>query len=292
LKLNKTFLALHFIVFLWGLTPVLGKLITLPALQLVWWRLVIALMSLFLYAQFKRIDLKLNLLKTLPLIFWGVIVGTHWYFFYNAIKVSNVSVAMIGFSTLTLFASLVQPFLLKKKIVKVDVVYGIIILMGLCFISNAEQSNLLGILFGVLAAFTGALFGVYNGKLIQSFHAVQIAFYEFVGALIFISMVMLLGTENITELWTLPSTTNFIYLTILSVCCTTLAFTWSVEILKKIDALTVIVTNNLEPIYGILISLLLFGQSEYMSIQFYIGALFLFLAVFTYPIVKKKLNLL
>ncbi len=290
MKLNKTFIALHVIVFLWGLTPVLGKLITLPSLELVWWRLVIAVLSLTVYAKFKDIQLYLNWKQVTPLLAWGVIVGLHWYFFYHAIKVSNVSVAMMGFSTLTLFASLVQPILLKKKFVSIDVVYGLVILIGLCIISYAEQFYIKGIVFGVLAAFTGAMFGVYNGSLIQRFHAVQIAFYEFIGAFIFISIIAMVDSKSIVGFATLPSLQNFIYLFILSVICTTFAFTWSVEILKKIDAITVIVTNNLEPIYGIVLSLIIFGDSEYMSAQFYMGAFILLMAVFSYPFVNNKIE--
>lgn len=290
MKFNKTFLALHVIVFLWGLTPVLGKLITLPALELVWWRLVIAILSLLLYSIYKGIPLLMKWKQVFPLLVWGVVVGLHWYFFYHAIKVSNVSVAMMGFSTLTLCASLVQPILLKKKIISIDVVYGLFILLGLCVISYAEQFYLKGVIYGILAAFTGALFGVYNSNLIQRFHAVQIALYEFIGALIFISIMAMVDAQSFVDFVSLPSLENMTYLIVLSVVCTTLAFTWSVEILKKIDAITVIVTNNLEPIYGVLLSLIIFGASEYMSLQFYMGALMLFVAVFSYPIVKNRLE--
>ncbi len=283
--INK-YILLHFIILLWGFTPVLGKLISLQALDLVFWRLTFSLLSLYMYLKYKGTSLRVSFKDLLHLLGWGAIVGLHWYFFYHAIKVSNVSIALAGFSTITLFASVLQPFMLNKKFFWGDALYGLIIVAGLLVILQFETFYASGIVFGILAAITAAMFGIYNGKLIQHHEAGKITFYEFLGALLTISIFQ--GMVGAIEDISFPQTSDLIYLLILSIVCTTLAFTLSVEILKKIDPLTVIITNNLEPIYGVVFSLILFGESEMMSGGFYAGAAVLLFAVFTYPFFKRK----
>jgi drug/metabolite transporter (DMT)-like permease len=283
--INK-YILLHFIILLWGFTPVLGKLISLQALDLVFWRLTFSLLSLYMYLKYKGTSLRVSFKDLLHLLGWGAIVGLHWYFFYHAIKVSNVSIALAGFSTITLFASVLQPIMLNKKFFWGDALYGLIIVAGLLVILQFETFYASGIVFGILAAITAAMFGIYNGKLIQHHEAGKITFYEFLGALLTISIFQ--GMVGALEDISFPQTSDLIYLLILSIVCTTLAFTLSVEILKKIDPLTVIITNNLEPIYGVVFSLILFGESEMMSRGFYAGAAVLLFAVFTYPFFKRK----
>jgi len=285
LHANK-YLALHFIILLWGFTPVLGKLISLQALDLVWWRLLLSCISLYVFIKFKGVDLTTNFRDLMVFFFWGAIIGFHWYFFYHAIKVSNVSIALAGFATITLFASFIQPIFLKKRFYWADVIYSLVIIAGILTILNFERFYALGLIYGVLAAVTAALFGIYNGKLILKHNSSKITFYEFVGA--FITLSILIGINGVEKFVLVPETSDLVYLLILSVVCTTLAFTLSVEILKYIDPLTVIITNNLEPIYGVVFSILIFGQSELMSAGFYIGAAIILAAVFSYPFIKEK----
>ncbi|OYU96363.1 MAG: EamA family transporter [Bacteroidetes bacterium B1(2017)] len=285
LKINN-YLLLHFIILLWGFTPVLGKLISFQALDLVFWRLLFSLISLYAYLKYKGASLKITLRDFGILGFWGMVVGLHWYCFYHAIKVSNVSIALAGFSIITLFASILQPILLKKKFFWGDALYGLIIVAGLLVILQFESFYAIGIFYGILAALTAALFGIYNGKLIQKYDAGKITFYEFFGALL--TIVFLQGLSGKLSSIAIPMGGDLIYLLILSIACTTLAFTLSVEILKKIDPLTVIITNNLEPIYGVVFSILIFGKSELMSKGFYLGASVLLFAVFSYPFFKRR----
>ncbi|MFN7312835.1 MAG: DMT family transporter [Bacteroidota bacterium] len=288
MQLNK-FIQLHIIILLWGFTPILGKLISFGALDLVWYRLAFSLVGLYLFMRWKGEGIRLPLKSILHLSIIGAIVGLHWYLFYHSIKVSNVSVAMVGFSTLTLFASIMQPVILKRKLFWGDIAYGLVMAGALGIIFRFETDYINGIIYGILAALTSAYFGVYNGKLINSYGAYKITFYEFLGALVFITLAKFFMENNT---FVLPSIeiSDFIYLTILSVLCTVVAFTWSVEILKLFSPLTVIITNNLEPVYGIVFSLLLFGESEYMSTGFYIGAAIILISVFAYPVIKSKFN--
>lgn len=286
---KSKYFQLHFIVFLWGLTPVLGKLITLQALDLVFWRLVFATLSLAIFLFYKKIKIEFTFKQFSVMMLMGFIVGMHWFFFYHAIKVSNVSIAMTGFSTITLFASILQPILLKKKFFWGDAFYGILILIGIGIILNFETNAFLGIFYGTLAAFTGAFFGIYNGKLITIHNSSLITIVEFIGALVFILIVKyLIGNYSLT--FESLSSRDFYWLLFLSVICTTLAFTLSVEIMKYLTPFTVIITNNLEPVYGVVISILIFGQSELMSNQFYFGAIIILFCVFSYPFFKKKVE--
>lgn len=278
---------LHFIILLWGFTPVLGKLISLSALDLVFWRLILSIISLAVFIFYKKVKFNLSIIEFLEILFMGLIVGAHWYFFYHAIKVSNVSIAMAGFSTITLFAAIIQPIIMKKKFFWGDALYGIIILIGLAIILSFEGGAVLGVFYGILAALTGAFFGVYNGKLIEKHNSLYITIIEFVGALLFITVIILFQGNGDFELQ-LVSKSDWIWLLILSLICTTLAFTLSVEIMKVFSPFTVIITNNLEPIYGVFFSVLLFGESEIMSSKFYLGALIILVCVFSYPFLKKN----
>lgn len=287
LPANKL-LQLHLIILIWGFTPVIGKYISLQAIDLVWYRLLIASISLFIYIKYKKIKLTLEPKQFGIILLMGVIVGFHWFFFYHAIKVSNVAITLSGFSTMTIFASLLQPFLLKQKFFWPDLIYGVLILIGLTVILNFEKFYADGLLYGILAAFTGAIFGVYNGKLIQHHEASTITLYEFLGAFVVLSIMK--GVSGEESFWVALSLSDFIALLILSIVCTTIAFTWSIHILKYFSPFTVIITNNLEPIYGIIFSILLFGSSEIMSFEFYVGTGIILLSVFTYPLVKRKFS--
>lgn len=280
---------LHFIILLWGFTPVLGKLISLSALDLVFWRLILSIISLASFILYKKIKFNLSINEFLEIFLMGLIVGAHWYFFYHAIKVSNVSIAMAGFSTITLFAAIIQPIIMKRKFFWGDALYGVIILIGLGIILSFEGGTFLGVFYGILAAFTGAFFGVYNGKLIEKHDSLYITVIEFAGALFFIIAIMLYQGNGNLELQ-LVSKIDWIWLLILSIICTTLAFTLSVEIMKVFSPFTVIITNNLEPIYGVFFSVLLFGETEIMSSKFYLGALIILVCVFSYPFLKKSKN--
>lgn len=283
---RNQYLQLHIIILLWGFTPVLGKFISLQATDLVWYRLLISGIALYAYMRYKGIKPFVGLSQLGIIFLMGAIVGFHWFFFYHAIKVSNVSMALSGFATMTLFASLLQPLLLNKPFAIIDLVYGLLVLVGLLIIIQFESVYIEGLLYGVLAALTGAIFGVYNGKLIAKHEAATITLYEFAGAFIILTLMKIPdGADAFIHALNMR---DLLALLVLSIVCTTLAFTWSIHILKYFSPFTVIVTNNLEPVYGIVFSVILFGQSERMSLGFYAGTVIIMLSVFTYPWAKQR----
>jgi drug/metabolite transporter (DMT)-like permease len=243
------------------------------------------MIALYAWIRFKKISLRVSRPMLGKMLAAGLIVGVHWFFFYHAIKVSNVSAALAGFSTITLFASVMQPVMMRTRFFAGDLIYGLVIAIGLIVILNFEGFYFLGILYGIIAAFTGAFFGVYNGVLVKEADASVITFYEFAGAFVLLSLTKLLGQDS--AFIAILSVQDWIYLLLLSVACTALAFTLSVEILKQFSPLTVIITNNLEPIYGIVFSVLIFGASEYMSTGFYAGTGIILASVFTYPLIAE-----
>ncbi len=284
-------LQLHSIILLWGLTPVIGKFVSLQATDLVWYRLIFSAISLYLFMRYKKIKIDLPLKQLGVILGMGCVVGLHWFFFYHAIKVSNVSIALSGFASMTLFASILQPLMLKRAFFWGDIFYGLVILIGLIIIVNFESSFTSGLLYGILAAFTGAIFGIYNGKLIKKHDASTITLFEFIGAFALISIMKLMSDDG-TPFVKHITPSDWIGLLILSILCTTVAFTWSIHILKYFSPFTVIITNNLEPVYGILFSIILFGETEMMSPGFYMGTLIILSSVFTYPILKRKYHAL
>jgi drug/metabolite transporter (DMT)-like permease len=284
--LSNKYVQLHLIILIWGFTPLLGKYISLQAMDLVWYRLIFASTGLYIYIRYKGISLRMDRRQFGEIILMGIVVGFHWFFFYHAIKVSNVSITLAGFSTMTLFASLLQPLLIGKKFFWGDLLYGVFIVIGLTVILNFEKFYAAGIIFGVLAAFTGAIFGVYNGKLIAQHDASSITLFEFIGAFAVLSIMKLIAGDGayIKPL----GMEDTVALLVLSLVCTTLAFTWSIHILRYFTPFTVIITNNLEPIYGIAFSILIFGNTEVMSPGFYAGIAIILVSVFTYPLFKRK----
>ncbi len=281
----KSYLNLHLIVFIWGFTAILGALISLEALDLVWFRMVFAVIFIALYVFIKKIDLKVTSRVLLKLLILGLIIALHWLTFFKAIKVSNVSVTLACLSTGALFTSILEPFFNKKRIVPYEVLFGLIVVAGLYIIFQVEGNYAEGILLALTSAFLSALFSVMNGQLAKEYNSTLISFYELSGGVLFLSLFLLLSGSFTLDFFTISSS-DFIYLLILSSVCTAYAFIASVKVMKHISPYTVMLTINLEPIYGILLAVLIFKEKEQMSPTFYFGALIILATVVANGVVK------
>jgi drug/metabolite transporter (DMT)-like permease len=191
----KNYLHLHLIVFIWGFTAILGKLISLEALDLVWYRMFFATVFIIGYICIKRQSLKIPLKTFLGFALSGIIIATHWFTFYEAIKVSNISITLVCLSTGAFFASLIEPILYKRKIVGYEVLFGIITIIGLSIIFEVETQYKNGIYLAITSAFLSALFSVINGKYAKEYEANIISFYELGVGVIFLSIVMLFNEK-------------------------------------------------------------------------------------------------
>ncbi len=289
---NQAFALLHLCVFCWGFTAIFGKLISFDSVSLVWWRLLIVVISLFVFMLFARKKILLS-----PKLFWriagvGAIVGIHWLCFFGGIKVSNISITMISFSTGTFFTSLIEPIVYKRKINPNEVIIGILIMLIISIIGLNEYENshnpLGGIVLGSLAALTAALFSTFNGKLIQQSNAFTISFVELLFALILVSFGLFLFFE-VPENLLSPSGLDLSYLLLLGIACTAFPFIASVEVMKNLSPFSVNLAVNLEIVYAILFSYFIFGENEKMTPTFYLcGSMIGVLIVFNEVLKRKR----
>lgn len=281
------YLHLHFIVFIWGFTAVLGDLITIKAVPLVWHRMLLGAFFVLIYIKYKRGRLKVPLRTLIKFAFVGLLIALHWLAFFSAVKVSNVSITLAMMSTGAFFASLLEPLFFKRRIIKYEVIFGIIVIVGLYIIFKAESENIVGILLALLASFLGALFSIFNGMMVKNHNATVISFYELLFGVIFITLyIMFTGGFNIA--FFNLSGSDWTYIIILASVCTAYAFIASVHVMKWISPYTLMLTTNMEPVYGILLALLILGNKEYMSPTFYLGALIILITVIINGIIKTR----
>lgn len=285
-KLNNYF-HLHLLVFIWGFTGILGALISIDAIPLVWYRMVLGTLFVILYFIFKKKPFKVPPKALLKFLVGGILITTHWIFFFSAIKVSNVSVALVAMSTGALFTSIIEPIFFKRKLNGLELFFGLIVTSGLYLIFNFETEYTLGIIYALIATFLSALFTVLNGLYIRHYDAEVISVYQLFFGALFISIYILVTKGFNYEDFSL-SNSDFIYLIILSSICTAYAFITSVKIMKYLSPYTVVLTINLEPVYAVILALIIFGEKEKMSLQFYIGALIILITVIANGILKNK----
>lgn len=289
LRLFGQYAHLHFIVVLLGFTAILGSMISIDAISLVWYRMLIATAGLWVYLRIKGISMKATPGQLLHLFGIGVVVALHWITFFHAIKVSNVSVTLGVFASTTLFTSFLEPFLQKRKVLWLEVIIGLIILAGIYLIFQYEMQYVEGILFSLLSAFLNGLFVVLNRNISRRWHPTVISFYEMTGGVIAISIYFLFTAQFHMQMFSL-SFADWGWILVLSLLCTSYAFTAIVLIMKELTAYSVVLAINLEPVYGIFLAFLIFGDSETMSAGFYAGTLIILLSVFSYPYLKRKFS--
>lgn len=281
----KSYLHLHFIVFVWGFTAVIGKLISLDAMPLVWYRMLLAVGFILLYIGYKKMPMKVPKKVLMGFLLAGLVISFHWFTFFKAIKVSNISVTLACLSTGAFFASLMEPLFYGRKIIWYEVLFGIIVFIGLYIIFNIDGHFINGILLALSSAFLSALFSMINGKYAKEYNPTIISFYELLGGVLFFS-VFLFFTDSFNSKFFQISNSDWFYLIILSTFCTAYAFIASVKVMKFLSPYTVMLTINLEPIYGIILAVIVFKETENMSVNFYIGALLILSTVILNGVIK------
>jgi len=287
----KNYLHLHFLVFIAGFTAILGELITIKAIPLVWYRMIIASILMLIYIKIAKVKLKINLKSILRLSIAGVIIALHWITFFGAIDEANISITLAMFSTGAFFASLIEPIIYKRSIIWYEILFGIIVIAGVFIITQSEIKYLTGIILGISSAFLSSLFAVLNGSFLKQHSATVISFYEFLSGVFFISIYILCFGEGFSMDFFSLSQSDFGYLFILASVCTAYAFIASVYVMKMISPYTVVLSYNLEPIYGIIMALILFPEKEKMSASFYYGAIIIISVVLINAILKNSRKL-
>jgi drug/metabolite transporter (DMT)-like permease len=285
----KNHLELHLIVLIYGFTAILGRLITLDAEMLVAWRMTITVLVLgFIIIRKKEAALP-PVRHSIIYMLVGVIVASHWITFFGAIKVANISVALGGLASTTLFVSIFEPIVLKRRFSVVELIIGIAIIIGLYIIFKFETQYITGLIIAVTSAFLAAIFTVLNKWLIQTRNGqpLAIGFFEMAGGLVAV-VIYILSTGSYQNAAILPSPADWFWLALLAIVCTAYPYVATIRLMKSISAYTVVLAVNMEPVYGIILAALIFGSSEMMTGGFYAGAAIIITSVFVYPIILKK----
>lgn len=289
---NRHLLLLHFIVLIWGFSPILGKLINIQgiiAYQLVWFRMGITVITVALYLIVVRQSVRLPRADAFKLVGVGAIIAFHWFCFYNAINVSNVSVTLVAFATGTLFTSIIEPVFYKRRFIRYEIAFGMVIIGAIAMIFKVETQYALGIMFGMLAAFTSSLFTVFNGLLVRRIPSSVIAIYELSGGFLALTLYLFLRGEFSQEFFQITPT-GLCWLSVLSVLGTAFPFIASVNLMKKISPYTVTLTVNLETVYGIIIAMIIWKKDEAMTPGFYLGTLIILATIFGNGLLKGYLK--
>jgi len=281
---------LHFIIFLWGFTAIIGKLISLEAMHLVWYRVLITLIILFFIAIYKKDLFNVSIKLVLQLLISGTVIALHWFFFFHSIKVSNVSIALASISTGALFTALFEPLFFKRKIKFYEILLSLVITICIIIIFNAEIKYYEGIIYGLICSSLSALFSVLNGKFAGKTSSVNIIFYELLGGFILLNVLLL--TYFLPQNLFLIGWKDFLYIFLLGSLFTAYPMLESIKLMKYITPFTLMLTVNLEPIYGIILAYLFWQESESMSAVFYITTFVMLSVIILNGILKsnKKSN--
>lgn len=277
--MKKAFIQLHIAVFLAGFTAILGKLILLNEGLLVWYRLLITVIVLAGWMLYKNTLQKISGSDLLKVAGVGLIIALHWVAFYGSIKYSNVSVALVCFSATGFFTALLEPLLLQKKMVWVELLFGLMAIAGIYIIFDFHPQYKMGILFGIIAAVGSALFPIFNKQLLHRFTPKTLALYELAGGLFLLSLLLPIYLHYFPATYYLPALQDWAWLIILAVLCTVISFDLQLNALKKISAFTANLSYNLEPVYGIILAFIFFAENKKLHPGFFLGLACILLAI-------------
>ena len=277
--MKKALLQLNAAVFLWGFTGVLGKAIQLDSVLLVWYRLLITALSLWLLYGLQGKIKKLPMRSVLYIGLIGTVQALHWVCFYGSIKYSNVTISLTCLSTSALLSSLIEPLIIKRKFDAVEIVLGLFAIAGIVIIYNTHLQFSIGIIIGLVSALLTVLVSVLNKKIVDRFEPSQITLYQLTGGFVGLTILLPLSLYIFKPVHTFPSSIDWLWLIILSWVCTIFTFFLYIRSLKNISAFTMNLVLTLEPIYGIILAFLIYKENAFLSNWFYVGFGLIALAV-------------
>jgi len=281
------YLKLHFVVFLWGFTAIIGKLVT------IFYRTLLAAIGMCAVIIVMRGSFKVSSSDLIKLLLTGFIVAFHWITFFASGRISNPSTSLVGFATCSLWAALLEPLVKKSKIKVVEVGLGVVVIIGLYIIFSFNFQYPMGLFLGILSGLTCAIFAVINSQLVSRVSSLTITFYEMIGACLGVIIFLPFYKNQ----WALdgilrlePTLTDWLWIGVLSLVCSVYAYAVAINLTRKLSVFFIQLTLNLEPVYGIILALFVFGEREVMSWNFYLGTVVILGAVLAYPLVKNKLK--
>lgn len=284
--MRNAYLKMHFAIFLWGFTGLLGKFINLNEGLLVWYRLLFSSITIGIILLYRKSFPKLSRKEFLQISGIGFLVMLHWVTFYGSIKMSSISVAMICLSSIALFASIIEPLVNKTKFDVIEILFSALAVTGIATIYNSGLNASKGIILGVISALLSAVFSIFNKRITSKYESLTISMIELSSGWIFLTLLfpiyfMLQPTTKF-----IPDGSDFIYLLILSLVCTVLTWVLSLQALRKVSAYTMGLALNLEPVYGIILAILFAGEGKIMNRKFVIGASIIFATVLLHTFYK------
>ena len=283
----KSTLHFHLIVFIFGFTAILGKLISIGAVSLVWYRMVLATAVVALFMGIRRISFALSTKQLYIMLICGVLIALHWVFFFHAVKLPNVSVTLSVMSAGALVTALVEPIFYKRSFVWYEIVLGLIVVIALGLIMQTEYHYIEGIMFAFFAILLSVAFTLINGKAIHKSDARVMSVYQLGAGAICMSVIILMQGKFTVEFFSI-SNTDILWISILAIVCTAYAFVVSIAVMRHLTPFSLMLAINMEPVYGIILGVLIFGSDEKMSLTFYIGTLLILLSVLTNGFLKLK----
>ncbi|MDH3697314.1 MAG: DMT family transporter [Flavobacteriaceae bacterium] len=278
---------LHFIIFIWSFTAILGKLINLDALPLVWARMLFAVLFILGFMWVRKYSFRVSKKIRPMLVLGGIAIALHWITFFHAIKVANVSITLATMASGALFTAILEPIWYKRKFIGYELVFGLLVILGLAIIFQVNSEYKLGFWLGLLSTFLGAIFTLINGRLVMEERPTTITFYELLVGAICVTLYGFSVSDMTLPFTSLPMA-DWLFLGILVTVCTAYAFIASVKVMRYIRPFTVMLTVNLEPVYGIVLAYFIFGEDEKMHPNFYLGALIILVTVITNGILKNR----
>ena len=277
--MKKALIQLHIAVFLAGFTAILGKFITLNEGLLVWFRLLITVITLGAILYFKKQLLRIPFKELLKIFGTGAIVAIHWVTFYGSVKYANVSVALVCFSASGFFTAFFEPLIIKRKISFIEVGLGLIAIAGIYIIFDFHPQYTVGIIFGIISAIGSSIFPIFNKKLLLTYSPKILTLYELGGGLLALTILVPFYLMQFKALYYFPSCSDWLWLLVLAWLCTVISFDLQLNALKKVSAFTASLTYNLEPVYGIILAFIFFKENENLNPAFYFGVALILLAV-------------
>ncbi|HMU77446.1 MAG: EamA family transporter [Bacteroidetes bacterium] len=288
--MRKAYLQMHISILLWGFTGIFGKAIGMNAIMIVWYRMIISAVALIPFMikhkQFILPDRK----RLASIIITGFVVCLHWLTFYASIKASNVSIALSCFASVSLFSALLEPLFYRKKIDKQNIILALFVLVGIYIIFAFQQLYAMGIILALISALLGALFTILNKIFVSNDEPAPVTFIELISGFVFLSVLLPLILPAFNLSFQIPSKIDWVWLLLLSVVCTSVAFTLSLEALKKVSAFTMNLSVNLEPLYSIVLAIILFKENELLNNGFYIGAVIVISSVFIHSLMQYRVR--
>ncbi len=289
---TRDYLHLHFIVFVWGFTAILGKLITLGPVELVFYRTLLAGLGLVFLAKITKRPYWIKDIKDLKnVLVVGVLIAAHWILFFLAARVSNVSVCLAGMATTSIWTGLLEPIMTGKRIRGYEILISFLGFMGMVWIFRSELDHMWGFTIAIFSAFLAAVFSIINAGVTKRQDPYTMTMLEmFVATIVIFLFLPFYDWMVDTPITYLPRANEWIYLLMLAFVCTVYAFSASVELTRRLSAFSVNLSINLEPIYGIILAILIFGDSEKMSSGFYLGGSLILVSVLIYPPINKMMR--